>query len=78
MAKKKEASEETVPAETPKHEEPAPSSEPIYTAEDLIRNYKAFKTSKEIVVVALRLAGKETATFEEAKKIIDKFRKEEK
>lgn len=51
--------------------------ESVYTAEELIANFKAFKTSKEIVVVALRLAGKKTATFAEAKTIIEKFKNKE-
>lgn len=51
--------------------------ESVYTAEDLIANYKAFKTSKEIVIVALRLAGKKTATFSEAKNIIESFKNKE-
>ena len=76
---------------TPKNKEPvkempvsAPETpvvpveaESVYSAEDLIANFKAFKTSKEIVTVALRLAGKKTATFKEAKAIIDKFKTKE-
>lgn len=74
---------EEIPMEAPPVEEipvtpvkPAPQ-ESIYTAEDLIANYKAFKTSREIVVVALRLAGKKTATFSEAKTIIESFKNKE-
>lgn len=52
------------------------AAESVYTVEDLISNFKAFKTSKEIVTVALRKAGKKTATFAEAKVIIEKFKKE--
>ena len=51
--------------------------ESVYEATYLIANHKAFNTSKEIVAVALRLAGKQTATFEEAKTIIDKFKNKE-
>lgn len=49
----------------------------VYTASELADNYKAFKTSREIVVVALRLAGKKTATFAEAEKIIERFKNKE-
>jgi len=51
--------------------------ESAYTADYLIANFKAFQTSKEIVAVALRLAGKKTATFSEAKKIIETFKNKE-
>lgn len=57
----------------------APKSEPesVYTAQEMADNHRAFNTSKEIVAVALRLAEKETATFSEAKKIIESFRTKE-
>lgn len=51
--------------------------ESVYTAEELVQNYKVFKTSREVVEVALRLAGKQTATFTEAKTIIEKFKNKE-
>lgn len=51
--------------------------ESVYTAEELAKNHKLFKTSYEIVAVALRKAGKETATFTEAKKIIENFKNRE-
>ena len=54
-----------------------PPQESVYTAAELADNYKVFGTFREIVVVALRIAGKETATFSEAKKIIDKFKNKE-
>lgn len=49
----------------------------VYTAEELAENHKAFKTSREIVEVALRLAGKKSASFTEAKAIIEKFKNKE-
>lgn len=58
-------------------EQPKAVEESVYTAEELIANYKVFKTSKPIVKVALKLAKKETATFSEAKHIIEKFRNKE-
>ena len=51
--------------------------ESIYTAEELANNHKAFNAPYEIVAVALRLAGKKTATFSEAEKIIDRFKNKE-
>lgn len=54
-----------------------PAQESVYTAAELADNHKVFGTFREIVVVALRTAGKEAATFSEAKKIIDKFKNKE-
>lgn len=51
--------------------------ESVYTADELASNHKAFKTSYEIVKIALRLAGKNSATFTEAKNIIEKFKNKE-
>lgn len=51
--------------------------ESVYSAAELAENYKVFKTSREVVEVALRLAGKESATFTEAKTIIEKFKNKE-
>lgn len=73
MATTKEQAKEVV------REEPVEVKTPesVYTADDLAANHKAFKAPREIVVVALRLAGKKTATFAEAKDIIDKFKTKE-
>ena len=49
----------------------------VYAAEELAANHKVFNTSREIVEVALRVAGKKTATFAEAKVIIEKFKSKE-
>ena len=49
----------------------------VYTAKEFIENHKVFNTSREIVEVALRLAGKEAATFPEALEIIEKFKTKE-
>lgn len=69
MATKTKAAEELAVAE--------PVTEDVYTVEELVENYKAFDTYREIVATALRMAGKETATFSEAKKIIDTFKNKE-
>lgn len=66
-------------ASTSKTKAPAEPSvnESVYTAAELIANHKFFNTSREIVEVALRVAGKNAATVAEAKAIIDKFRNKE-
>lgn len=51
--------------------------ESVYTINELADNHKVFGTYREIVVVALRIAGKETFTFAEAKDIIEKFKNKE-
>ena len=56
---------------------PVRVNESHYTVKELANNHKAFKTSYEIVTVALRLAGKKEATFSEAKEIINKFKTKE-
>lgn len=85
-AKDKEAAVESVPQleeipvateEAPAPAKSAPAVESVYSAAELADNHKAFNTYREIVVVALRLAGKETATFSEAKTIIEKFKNKE-
>lgn len=53
------------------------ANESVYTAEELAQNHKFFKTSYEIVAVALQMAGKKAATFSEAKKIIENFKNRE-
>lgn len=51
--------------------------ESVYSAAELADNCKIFGTRREVVAVALRLAGKESATLAEAKAIVDKFKKKE-
>lgn len=58
-------------------EKTAPVNESVYSAEELAENHKIFKTSYEIVAVALRLAGKKFATLPEAERIIEKFKTKE-
>lgn len=60
--------------DTKQGKEPAES---VYSAAYLAENYKVFNTSREIVVVALRLARKTEATFTEAKSIIESFKNKE-
>ena len=51
--------------------------ESVYSASELAANYKLFGVNRDIVVVALRKAGKKEATFSEAKAIVDKFKTKE-
>ncbi len=57
--------------------ESTPVQESTYTIAELADNYKVFGTFREIVVVALRGAGKKDYTFAEAKTIIEKFKNKE-
>lgn len=77
MASKTTKPEETAAAATAPADKSPASPASVYTAEELAQNHKAFGTSREIVCVALKLANKKTATFSEAQKIIDTFRKKE-
>ena len=65
---------------TEKQEKPSASKhepESVYSAQELAANHKAFGASKEIVTVALRLAGKDTFTFPEARRIVEAFSRKE-
>lgn len=53
------------------------STESVYSATELAANHKLFGVNREIVVIALRKAGKKSASFSEAKTIIDKFKTKE-
>lgn len=55
----------------------ATAAESVYTAAELVKNSHVFNTSPEIVAVALRQAGKKTATFTEAKALVEKFKNKE-
>ena len=56
---------------------PVKAPESVYTAAELADNYKIFNTRREVVVVALQLAGKKNATLAEAKSIVEKFKNKE-
>lgn len=53
------------------------TTESVYTASELAANHKLFGVNRDIVVFALRKAGKTSATFSEAKAIVDKFKNKE-
>lgn len=55
----------------------ATSPESIYPVSELIANFHLFGANRDIVVLALRKAGKNTYTFAEAKAIIDNFKTKE-
>ena len=76
MANVKAKEVQEVVEETVVEQVKAPA-ESVYTAAYLAENHRAFKAPREIVVVALRLAGKENATFAEAKTIIERFKNKE-
>lgn len=56
---------------------PVKAPESVYTAAELADNFKIFNTRREVVVIALRMAGKKTATLAEAKAIVEKFKNKE-
>lgn len=65
---------------TEKLEKPSVSRqepESVYTARELAENHNAFGVPKELVTVALRVAGKDSITFPEAKRIVEVFSKKE-
>lgn len=51
--------------------------ESTYSAAELARAHKTLGASYEIVAVALKQAGKERATFTEAKEIVNRFKTRE-
>ena len=51
--------------------------ESVYTTEFMIDNFAAFNTSREIVEVALKQANIKSATYSEAKTIIERFKNKE-
>lgn len=53
------------------------SNESVYTTAELIANFHLFGANRDIVVLALRKAGKDAFTFAEAKAIIDNFKTKE-
>lgn len=54
------------------------SAQPKYTAAEFARaSEKVFGVSQDIVTAALHMAGKQTATVEEAKKIVKEFASKE-
>ena len=76
-SKAEEVKVEEAPVEEPTVKAVEPAEESVYTASELAAHYKLFGTYREIVIVALRQAGKETATLSEAKSIIEKFKNKE-
>jgi len=54
-----------------------PQMEGLFSIQELTNQYHAFQTSREIVSVALRLAGKDRFSFSEATKIVHQFQSKE-
>lgn len=71
MANEKGKTETSAKPTTPKE------SESVYTTEFMIDNFAAFNTSREIVEVALKQANIKSATYSEAKTIIERFKNKE-
>lgn len=72
MATKRNAeAEEASVLKTPQEQES------VYTADQLAGAHEVFGVRREIVVVALRLAGKKEATVAEARTIIENFKNKE-
>lgn len=71
------ANKKTEIAEVKKEAPAVKEQESVYTAKQLADAYKFFETGREIVVVALKQAGKKEATVSEAKKIIEEFKNKE-
>ena len=63
--------------EAPVTETATKAPESVYTAAELIDGHKVFNVPREIVAVALKLSKVESATFAEAKSIIEKFKNKE-
>ncbi len=47
---------------------------PVYTIAQLTDGYKAFGTTRAVVECALKLAGKDSFTMDEARKAINSFK----
>lgn len=56
---------------------PAQAVESKYFIAELVTQHKLFGTSKELVHVALKLSGKKEFTVEEARNIIETYKKKE-
>lgn len=52
----------------------AAQAAPVYSAAELAANHRMFGVNRDIVVAALKQAGKTFATVSEAKVIIDKYK----
>jgi|GEM_PF-4911793 len=48
-------------------------AQPVYTTAQLLESHAAFGVSYAIVAAALKLAGKDFFTFDEAKKLVANF-----
>lgn len=69
--RKLNAEEPVIQVETPA------TQEPTHSVAQLINEYAAFHCNRDLVVVALKLSGKEEMTFSEAERIIEDFKNKE-
>ncbi len=72
MANKSTENEETILKESEKAVKNK-SDEPLYSVSDLAKAAKIFNATSDVVIAAMKLAGKSQATQEEASKIIKDF-----
>ena len=67
----------SVPQETPKKAKTAPAV-PTYTVQEFAAAPKTLGVeNSDMIIAAFKVAGKESATIEEAKVIVEKFKKKE-
>ena len=65
---------ETVVVDQP---EKRPVNESLYFIDELVEQHKFFRTSKELVYVALKLSGMDKFTVREARRIIEAYKTKE-
>lgn len=56
---------------------PERTGESVYTLAQLVQGHRSLNAPRELVSVALRLAGKESFTLSQAREIVNKFKDKE-
>lgn len=69
--------EKMEPVQEEKRNEPVKRNKTAYTMEELVSAADIFAASPDLIRAALMVSGKNEATEEEARKIIEQFRKRE-
>lgn len=65
------------PVQEEKRNEPVKRNKAAYTMEELVSAADIFAASPDLIRAALTVSGKNEATEEEARKIVEQFRKRE-
>lgn len=65
------------PAPAPAREVPGQAGENVYTLAQLVQGHRSLNAPRELVSVALRLAGKESFTLSQAREIVNRFKDKE-